>query len=170
MKSRVDWISLRTEFWNPSTERSRTVNVRYSAANTYIAWKNKGKEGHLLTTCLSCLYFCEEKGHIYPLLWVVCGVRPSQVHTTERRRSPMNHCSMLAALVGISCNTGTQTLTVPTKIAVTRICMTVLDKRSHINLEKRRWEGAGDLITWVEQIYVAPFSAGRCKEGSTERI
>jgi len=45
---------------------------------------------------------------------------------------------MLAALVGISCNTGTQTLTVPSKIAVTRICMTVLDKRSYINLEKKK--------------------------------
>lgn len=62
------------------------------------------------------------------------GARPAQVHTTEQRRSPVNRCSLLAALVGISCNTGAQTLAVPTKIAVASICVTIFDKRSHINL------------------------------------
>ena len=56
----------------------------------------------------------------------------------------MNRCSLLAAFVGISCNTGTQALAVPTEIAVARICVTIFDKRSHIDLggeknkEKRR--------------------------------
>lgn len=91
------------------------------------------------------------------------GVRPAQVHTTERGRSPVYHCSLLAALVGISCNTSTQTFTVPTKIAVTCICMTVFDKGSHINLENKRgrWEErASDFIAWAVQIPVAQFSAG----------
>jgi len=50
----------------------------------------------------------------------------------------VNHCSLLAALVGIRCNTGTQALAVPTKIAVARICVTIFDKRSHINLAEKK--------------------------------
>lgn len=82
------------------------------------------------------------------------GAWPAQVHTTEQRRSPVNRCSLLATLVGVSCNTGTQTLTVPTKIAVACVCVTIFDKRSHINLGGEKTKTA-DLIAWTVHIPVA---------------
>lgn len=66
----------------------------------------------------------------------------------------MYHCSLLAALVGISCNTSTQTFTVPTEIAVTCICMTVFDKGSHINLEKKKGGGGErEQVTLLHELY-----------------
>lgn len=93
----------------------------------------------LLSTCFCHTCIVGQK-KIRDACEMSSGAWPAQVHTTEQRRSPVNRCSLLAALVGISCNTGAQALTVPTKIAVACICVTIFDKRSHINLGGKRRE------------------------------
>lgn len=93
------------------------------------------------------------------------GAWPAPVRTTEQRRSPVNRCSLLAALVGISCNTGTQTLAVPTKIAVACVCVTIFDKRSDINLQggkkkKSRWLNCMSCANSSCSIFSRSFTSG----------
>lgn len=60
------------------------------------------------------------------------------IRTAEGRRSPVNYCTLLAAFVRISCNSGTETFTVSTKMAIACVGMAVFDKGCHINLKNMK--------------------------------